>query len=271
MNGRRAVVGLCMLCALLVSALAAQGASAAGTKGTTAYTCTNSGLGTPVGNKFKDAHCKEVDNTNGTFRHVEIAANTTTELSGSNETTGGAKENTLLKATIAGSAFTLTGTETTGSGWMTNATEGKEHYAHGEGTITYSGVTASGGCKVFTDSGAGKGAEGVIHTEPLKATTKGQGDALKFEPKEGTVFARFLLEGCTNTGINGTYTVTGSVKTTSIEGATSKFTHANTTEQNTLKLNGTIKAGIEGVLTLKSRSVATDPYTALSATTVETE
>ncbi|HEX5610844.1 MAG TPA: hypothetical protein VFX45_12225 [Solirubrobacterales bacterium] len=259
MNGRRAIVGLCMLCALLVSAFAAQSASAVGT---TAYTCKETGKGPG----FSDAHCKTASEA-GPFQHVAITLNQTTELSGSNETTGGTKENTLLKATIAGSAFTLTGKTTSGSGWMTNATEGEEMYAHGEGVITYTEVTASGGCKVFTDSGAGKGEEGVIHTETLKASTKGQGDALKFEPKEGTVFARFLLEGCTNTGINGTYTVTGSVKTSSITGATSNFTHANTTEQNTLKLNGTIKAGIEGILTLKSRLNSSEAYTALAATT----
>ncbi|HEX5608672.1 MAG TPA: hypothetical protein VFX45_01110 [Solirubrobacterales bacterium] len=263
MNGRRAVVGLCMLCALLVSAFAAQSASAVGT---TAYTCATTG--TATGTKFSDAHCK-TSNAAGEFRHVAIANGTSTELTGSNETTGGAKSNTLLKATIAGSAFTLTSTTTSGSGTMTNSESGGEMIASGTGTITYTGVTASGGCKVFTDDPVTgtKGEEGVIHTETLKASTAGQGDALKFEPNTGTVFARFILEGCTNTGINGTYTVTGSVKTTSIEGATSNFTHAGTTEQNTLKLNGTIKAGIEGVLTLKSRANSGQSFTALSATT----
>ncbi|HEX5610845.1 MAG TPA: hypothetical protein VFX45_12230 [Solirubrobacterales bacterium] len=259
MNGRRAIVGLCMLCALLISAFAAQSASAAGT---TAYTCRN----VPASG-FSDSHCKVVSVPNGPFSHVSIPLNTTTEFTDSNNTTGGAKENTLLKATIAGSAFTLTAKTTTGSGWVTNATEGEEMFVHGEGTTTYSEVTASGGCKVFTDSGAGKGEEGVIHTEPLKASTKGQGDAQKFEPKEGTVFARFLLEGCTNTGINGTYTVTGSVKSSTITGTTTNFTHANTTEQNTLKLNGTIKAGIEGTATYDARLNSSEAFTPIGPTT----
>jgi hypothetical protein len=256
-----------MLCALLVSAFAAQSASAVGT---TSYTCTSGGDGAAdyVNN---DTHCvTNVGPGNGTLGHVAITNLTTTELISSNETTGGAKSSTLLKATIAGAAVTLTGATTTGTGSMENAEEGGEGLARGTGTITYSGVTATGGCKVFTDNENGtNGEEGVIHTEPLKASTKGVGDKLKFEPAAGTVFARFNLANCTNTGINGTYTVTGTIISTNIEGATTKFTHADTTAQNTLKLNGTIKAGLEGILTLKGKAKA-DPagsHKAITATT----
>jgi hypothetical protein len=262
-NGRRAIIGLCMLSALLVNAFAAQGASAAGT---TAYTC--AATGTATGTKFSDAHCK-TSNAAGEFRHVAIANGTTTELTASNETTGGAKAMTFLKATLAGAAFTLTATTMTGTGSMENVEDG-EMVAKGEGTATFTGVTASGGCKVFTDDPiTGTGEEGVIHTEPLKATTKGQGDAVKFEPKTGTVLARFELANCTNFGINGTYTVTGSVRSSSIEGATVNFTHVDTTTQNTLKLNGTIKAGLEGTATLKSKAPGDGAGThkPLSATT----
>ncbi|HEX5608671.1 MAG TPA: hypothetical protein VFX45_01105 [Solirubrobacterales bacterium] len=248
-----------MVCVLFVIGLPTQGATASGT---TAFTCkSGSGAG------FSDAHCKTAVGSGASFRHESIAQDSSTELTSSNETTGGASESTKLKATLAGTSFTFTATTATGSGSMTNGKEGEEHFAHGEGSITYTGVTSTGGCKVFTDSGAGKGEEGVIHTEPLKASTKGQGDALKFEPASGTVFARFLLEGCTNTGINGTYTVTGSIKTTSIEGTTGSVTHADTTTQNTLKLNGTIKAGLEGTLTFKGRANSGQSYSPLGATT----
>jgi hypothetical protein len=36
-----------------------------------------------------------------------------------------------------------------------------------------------------------------------------------------------LLENCTNFGINGTYTVTGSVKSTTVDGATLSLTQVN--------------------------------------------
>ncbi|HEX5609267.1 MAG TPA: hypothetical protein VFX45_04145 [Solirubrobacterales bacterium] len=258
MNGRRAITGLCMLCALIVGAFAAQGASAAGT---TAYTCAASAPG-----GFSDAHCK-TQSEGGGFVHKAINNNLTTELSGSNETTDGIKDSTKLKFTFAGVAVTLTATTNTVSGWMTNAEEGGEMLAHGEGTATKTGVTSSAaGCKVFTDTLPGKGEEGVVHTETIKGTTKGQGDAVKFEPA-GAFFARFIVEGCTNANLNGTFSVSGSVKSTTVNGATVNFTHEDTTAQNTLKVNSTIKAGIEGTLTLKSRAKSADSYVALSATT----
>jgi hypothetical protein len=246
-----------MLCALLVSALATQTAGAAGT---TAYTCA-SGSGS-----FSDAHCKTFVGGGGSFVHKSIANNTTTELTGSNETTGGVKDSTKLKFTLAGIAMTITATDNTISGWMTNAEEGGEMYAHGEGTATKTGVTSTGPCTVKTHS-PDAGEVGVVHTEPIKGSTKGQGDAVKFEPTEGNVLARFTLDDCPNPLINGTYTVTGSIKSTSIEGATVNFTHADTTTQNTLRINGTIKAGIEGTVTFKTRNNSTEAYTALSATT----
>ncbi|HEX5609268.1 MAG TPA: hypothetical protein VFX45_04150 [Solirubrobacterales bacterium] len=258
MNGRRAIAGLCMLCALIVSAVAAQSAGAAGT---TAYTCAESAPG-----GFSDAHCK-TQSEGGGFVHKAINNNLTTELTGSNETTEGSKDSTVLKATVAGVALTISAHTNTVSGWMTNAEEGGEMFAHGEGTATKTEVTASNGCTVRTDGPDMLNEVGVVHTEVIKGTTKGQGDAVKFEPKVGTVLGRFILEGCTPAGLNGTYTVTGSVKSTTVNGATVNFTHADTTTQNTLKLNGAIKAGIEGTITFKSRAKSADKYVALSATT----
>lgn len=260
MTGRRTIVGLCMLCALLVSAIAAQGASAAGTTG---YTCKNMGAGPG----FSDAHCTTASG-GGPFQHVAIANNTTTEL------TGGAAGNTRLKATIGGIATELVAPTLSGSGWMENKEEGGEMYAFGEGTITYTNVTvaspAGKGCKVSTDNGGVAGEEGLVHTNALKATTKGQGDRLKFEPASGEVFATFIISGCTGSAaleaLNKTYTVTGNVSGVP-SGATTKFTHTDTTNQNTLKLNGSIKAGIEGDLELESRANSGQGYTPLAATT----
>ena len=162
--------------------------------------------------------------------------------------------------------------------WQRYPTVGRveipEHYAFGETATTYTGVTVAkpGGCKVYTDNGS-KGEEGVIHTEKLRATTRLQNDSGKLEPgaESGGVFARFLLEGCINSGLNGTYTVTGSVKCPT-EGATIKCSHLETTSQNTLKLNGAIKAGVSVTTTPKAKNPAIegDSYKAISPTTVET-
>jgi hypothetical protein len=265
MKGRKSVSGACLLCALLVSAIAAQGASAAGT---TAYTCASAG---GVGPGFSKEHCKPADAvpSGANFKHTAIAENTTTEFSITNaNTTADTTAATVLttKATVAGTAVELTATGVSGSGTITNRLENGEHFAHGEVTITTSGVTAHNGCRVFTDSAAGTGEEGVVHTEPLKFTTKGQGHNVKVEPVTGNVIKRFDLTECPNPNLNGTYTVTGSY-TCPIDGATIVCSHAATTEQNTLKLNGAIKMGIGGTLTPKARANSTQPYAPISFTT----
>jgi hypothetical protein len=280
MNGRRAVVGLCMLCALLVSAFAAQSASAS--KGTTAFTCTESA---EVKNRF-GAHCLEAG-TPKNFGHVAIAQDTTTPIEGTAENTGtntvGAKP-TKLKMTIAGVATELEATALHGEGWMENKVHAEpkgEHYAiaHGD-SITYTKVKvvkpAELGCKVYTSNeDTTKGEEGVVHTTPLKGTTTGEQREtpepkhnVKIEPTtEGGAFAHFVIAYCKAPveALNGPYTVSGSV-TCGVNGATIDCVHNTITTANTLKVNGSIKAGIEGSLTLKNKTNGTP----LSATTVET-
>ena len=73
MTGRRAVVGLCMLCALAFSAIAAQAASA---ESTTAYKCKVPAEGDEaIGGAFTAPHCI-TRNPEGNYPHVKIAANT---------------------------------------------------------------------------------------------------------------------------------------------------------------------------------------------------
>jgi hypothetical protein len=271
MNGRRAVVSLCMLCALLGSAFAAQGASAA-TKGTTAFTCKKKTIEGGAG--FSKEHCKPDDAvaSGAKYEDAEVPQDTTTKVTANNTTTEKVRDPSILTSTFFGATIELKGEITEGEGWMTNAVEGKEHYAHGEGTITYTEVSVvkPAGCEVTTDvPGGSKGEKGVIHTEPLKATTKGQGDRVKFVPKEGTTFARFWLAGA-GCPVDLTFTMTGSVLGTP-NGATINFTEADTTAQNTLKFSGT-KAGFLGTATLESKDekAGDTTYEPLSVTTVET-
>jgi hypothetical protein len=280
MNGRRSVIGLCMLFALFLSAFASQSASAV-TKGTTAFTCAS----TASGAGFSKEHCKPSDavGSGAAFKHVEIPQDTTTEITGSNETTAGATDITKFKTVSNGITTELQAKVATGSGWMENKKEGAtdpnpgEHYAVGHGTITYTEATvvapAGKGCTVWTDiDPLTMGEQGVVHTEPLKATTTGQGDALKFEPTTGSNFTRFYITGCEGSealkGLNRTYTLTGSVIGVP-DGSTVNFSHVGTTAQNTLKLNGS-KAGLEGTVTIKGRANSGEAYKPLSATTVET-
>jgi hypothetical protein len=233
----RAIVGLCMLCALVFSAFAAQSASA---KNTTAVTC-GKGLGT---SDFSDGHCKtNVGAGKGAFGHEVINPKNPTAITVTNETTNGEKEATKLKSVQAGVTLELQSQTLTGTGEM---------MVYGTGIVlTYKEVTvtapAGKGCKVKNEE---------VKTKKLDASTKSLTNQLNFteieKEKEKEPFAEFTVQGCSIAALNHGYTLKGQVKGT-IEGATTKFTHAGTTEQNTLTLSGS-KAGIEGVLVIKGPS-----------------
>ncbi len=261
----RTIVGLCVLCAFAVSAFGAQGAAAA-SKGTTAFTCKKTG----PGGGFTKAHCKASDAGSGEYSHVAIAEGTTTELKGTNANSGSETAETpivKLKNKISGFDYELQVEVAQGEGWATNAKDPVtgEHYVHGTATVSFTGATvtlpANKGCKVK---------EGKIETKPLLATTKGQGDFLKFEPAEGSVMAVYTVEGCSAAIVNGTWEVTGSIKCP-VDGATVVCTHAETTEQGTLKGKGQ-QTGVEGVLTLSAKDpeAGDEDFTPLSVTTIET-
>ena len=117
------------------------------------------------------------------------------------------------------------------------------------------------------------GTLGVVKTEPLFATTRGQNHSLTFTPKTGTLFAKFYITNCSVPALNGTYEVTGKV-TGVPDGATVNFKHEEVTKQGNLKTRGAA-SGLEGTLTLKGKdeakgdltysplSVTTQPYTGL--------
>ena len=191
MHRRRAVVGLCMLSALLMSAFAAQGAAA--TKGTTAFTCQEKAGGT-----FTDAHCKTAGS--GNFQHVAIAQDTKTEVTVSNETTGGVEEPLGFKVTIAGVPLALGAGAINGIGSLENKVAASgEHYVSGTDMFPVEEVSATegAGCKPFafgngTGSG-GVGEPGVVILNVLTATTEGQGDAVKLSPASGEALASFTI------------------------------------------------------------------------------
>jgi hypothetical protein len=90
MNVRRAILSLCMICALASSAFLVAGAAAA-TKGTTAFTCKK--MAVEGGAGFSREHCKVEDavGTSAKYEHLAIAESAKTEVTVSNETTNGEK------------------------------------------------------------------------------------------------------------------------------------------------------------------------------------
>ncbi len=162
MNGRRAVIGLSLLCALLFSAFAAQSASA--TVGTTAFTCVEGG-----GEKdFADAHCDE-PKAGGGFGHVAIGESTTsielTNAKTANKTTEA--KHAIFKSTSGGIALEITCATVQGTGSMKNIAKGPDGGMAVEGGE--SGTITLSNCKMPKPVNAGK-EELCKVKEPITAT-----------------------------------------------------------------------------------------------------
>jgi len=239
MIGRRAVVGLTLLCALLFSAFAASSAQAS--NGTTAFTCEK----VTKGAQFSDAHCTK-EGTGEGFIHKEIKQDETTTIHGTNEKTSADTKtatSAILTSSIGGEPAEITCEKVFAHGGLVNRLDPitKEHYIEGEAgiTILYTG------CKFLKPSTC-KLKEEKIEVTGARATTKGQGDSIRFEPPEGSkVFVTLLAEKCFGIAklpIEGT--VNGKVN-----GATLEFTAAETTAEKTLTFNKQ-PAGLEGKITL---------------------
>ena len=252
MTGRKSIVGLCTLCALMLSVFAAQSASAAGT---TAVTCEKVEKGT---GDFSDAHCKEAGGSKE-YKHVTFAPNTATQVTGSNTTTGEVRSIWVLKTTIAGLGVVLQAKKVTGGiATVENKESATEMWAEGSGEkIVFEEVTANLGC-FFTGlpGGAGK-----VETRALRGTTKGQGMSLKYEPEVGNFFAEFELSGAEcPAALKGKYPVFGSVNGVP-NGSTTVFSHAEITAAKSLRLKNAFEGptvGLDGSTTTLAKDAGNE-------------
>lgn len=257
---QKTLIGVCMICALFVSAVAAQSASAVGTTG---FTCKEKKE--PGGAGFSDAHCKSEVSSGAKFEHVAIPEGTETEGRVSNEKT--ASETTastiaVLTSSISGVQVELQATSTLGEANGTNKkTAGGEMFIEGTGKTTYTGVTV---IKPAGKSCVVKG--GTIVSNLLRGTSLGQGMEGKLEPATGETFLVVTIEKCTTEALNNTYPVTGSIRCPNI-GATIFCEETAVTAQGTLKFGGN-KAGVGVATTATARAKSTEAFTPVSATTI---
>lgn len=236
MLSNRALIGICILSALAFSAFAASSASAVDT---TAITCGKGFTG-----DFTDAHCKSKGS--GEFGHKEIGGRTA--ISSTNINTGIERSVTKLKGVQAGvtlefQAKVLEGEGEVENSEIVNKSKENEMVAQGTGVAHFKEVTVT--------APAGKGCVvkgGEVKTKQLTGTTQEQTNTLEIAPETGETLAEFTVEGCSITSLNHIFKVTGLVRGT-IEGATLRWTHNGSTEQNTLFLSGQ-KVGVEGNGTL---------------------
>lgn len=209
---------------LVISAVMAQAAAAQ-----LAYTCTK-------GTGFSDSRCQTAGS--GPFGHVGIPVGTATSIA----TSGSLFK---LKSVQSGVTLELQATGMTGTGTMENQSSN----AIGAGSLTFTGVTvtapAGHGCVV-------KG--GQVTTTEIAGSTKGLTNEVLFSPNLlfSTMLASIVIESCNLTVLNHAYALQGSVKGQT-SGTTITFTHANTTAQGTLTLQGQ-KAGLEGAATVAGQN-----------------
>ncbi len=272
MIGRRAVLGLSLLSALLLCAFAAQSASAQKAENTTAFTCVKDGN---KKGEFEDAHCdKKHPKTEGEYTHKEIAKDVTTEIEVTNEKMGAAtneKTSQVLKATVFAvkteiTCDTVKSRKTAGvdKNFIHNVESGAgKHTVTGEGTVEYTGCKALKPAKcTVKEPIIVKGTfQGVEKTGPEKNTM-----GIEFTPekdKEGKAlaFTEITLEGaeCALKGkpfkVDGTAIATANPTvgdTAKHSGATATFTEAMTKE--TLKI-GLNPAEHKGGFTVKMAKV----------------
>jgi hypothetical protein len=231
MIGRRTVVGLSLLCALMFSAIAVQSASAAKAINTTAFTCV-----AKAGGGFADAHCDS--GVGGNFGHEPIAVGTTTETEATNE----AGKNAVLKGELGGVKMEITcETVKDEKGTVTNTEPAaKSHQVSGSATVNFTKCTVNkpNKCTVKEPISTNVNFEGV---EGLGAGKNEMG--LEFKPQAGEIFTTITLEGaeCALKGkpleVKGTAVATGApAPTEKHAGCTLNFTNAMTKE--TLSIGG---------------------------------
>jgi hypothetical protein len=249
MIGRKAVVGMALLSALVFSAFAAQSASAV-TTGRTAWTCKEEPKPVKV-RAHSDAHCT-TQVGEGLFSHVEIEEKKTTDThitSAKTDPTTTKDTSGTLKVTALGVENEIHCAKTFGHAKLTNKKEGSEHFIHAEKvTLHYTE------CEVKKPNKCELPNKTVL-VEGVTGRTNGEAASMTFKPEVGNVFVTLKYENCENKFLNGEHKVEGEV-TGKLNGATIEFNHEEVTKQGKLKFFGAA-AGIEGKVTVsKAASTA---------------
>jgi hypothetical protein len=266
MTGRRAILGLALFCALLFGAFAAQGASAAGN---TFFTCAP----TTEGAGFSDAHCDSPVSTGAKFKHVEIAAGTSTFIHTTNKQTANeTKEATsaVWRLPIFGNEVEITCTEVTSEGTVAENfiknIAGPPMTFEGKVKLKYS--SAGGNCTTNVKNTTAKVSAAIAVFKPFN---EGKNMGITFEPEGGPTktFATITFEGGALTGVAAN--ITGSFVGTSRLGAEAEpggATLVVTPAMSSLKLGE--KTGSLSQTTTTSMTTGTTVENAITATTTAT-
>jgi hypothetical protein len=248
MIGRRAIIGLSLLSALVFCAFAAPNAMAV--KGTTAFTCVKVAAGVP--SQFEDEHCTKEKISTGQFVHAVSPLGTNTPVIVSNNITGAQNSLLKLKGVLGGVELELESKKFADKGKTSltnkeNAAEQMEATGGNDGQFSEITVVKPANCTVATvNLIEGTGQTKVVGTEMWVEFTTA-----------GGIFANFELSGekCALKGskieVKGTAKANVSTSETALDGATLQFTKAQT--EKTLQVGGK-PASFEGQFTVRNKT-----------------
>jgi hypothetical protein len=281
MTGRRAVVGLSLLCALVFCAFAAPNAMAV--QGTTAYTCKpepSPGAGTKG---FEDEHCtKGVTGTSAKWVHEEIKPDTKTEVTATNN-------ETTTKVSVAKLKFVYKKVEI--------ELESNAFQSCAKGTDLENIVDKDTGQMRVTGDWCGDFTKVVLAKKPAGCVLKGATISINpvsgylsfavkggeeeqmyvaFLPPDEKPFATFTFEKCTNGEFNGVYEVRGAAVANLrlstdpvLDGSTINFTTA-VTEQALEVAGAEGPAKFAGTFTPRMEVVGGKQENPIAVTTTKT-
>jgi hypothetical protein len=269
MIGRRATIGLSLLCALLFSAIAVQSAAAVVGTNTTAFACVKQDKAVF---KFADAHCdvESVNGDTGQYEHSTISG--ATEIEVTNVTTGEAKSTQVLEGKPFKVSTKIECTTLTGKGTVSNSEpSAKVHKVTGSGTLNYSGCTVVKPAKctvkepIVAKIGSVEIQEGLVGP---KAEVNAMG--LEVKAPAGEPFTNVELQGVECPLKAVPFPVEGSVIVTNgpgvAEAQTKKWSGATAVVTPAMSnLNAAGAATYEGIATVKMKG---GDSAAITATTV---
>jgi hypothetical protein len=220
MIGRKAVIGLSLLCALAFTAFAAPSAQA----GTTMFTCVKGG----GAQEFTEAHCaKNGHDDKNKYGHVGFAG-TTKWVSTNKKTANTTVDHTtaILKGTLAGATAEISCTKVDGHGSLTNEEVGGKMRVQGTAVGTYSECTVTKPTKGCTVK------QPIIFESNVSTVEEGATMGLRFTgSKAGEIFTEIFYENkgaekCSLLNGGKPFPTSGSMVATD-KGATLEFTAAH--------------------------------------------
>jgi hypothetical protein len=193
MTGRRAVIGLSLLSALVFCAITAPNAMAV--PGTTAFKCVKTDA---VGEEFGDEHCTTQEQGKAGFTQMQITPNTEAKLTVTNSSTEGKVVNAKLRGVAEKTEFLLEASgfhSCVGKTTVENRKPGVQGEAVGKFCGEFSSVKVNKPVKCEIEKGVVNLLENASYRTVVKEVEKKYEMYIEFIPPKEKSFAEFTFGG----------------------------------------------------------------------------